>query len=133
MDGWMTSKAAKHHARRQARQKAWRFGQLGETIACWMLRLKGYRILATRFKVPVGEVDIIAKRGDLLVFVEVKSRRARGPVEQPVSPKQQKRITRAARAYVQHNQALAGHDMRFDLILVRRWALPLHIMGAWRV
>ena len=117
---------------RIGRRRAFRFGHLGETMAAWALRLKGYRILASRFKTPVGEIDLVACRSNVLVFVEVKSRRAQGVVDQPVSPKQQQRITRAALAFIQQNQAFAEHDMRFDLVLVRPWALPRQIRGAWR-
>ena len=117
---------------RTARRQAFRFGHLGETVAAWALRLKGYRILASRFKTPVGEIDLVACRGGTLVFVEVKSRRMQGVGEQPVSPKQQRRISRAALAFIQQNQTLASHDIRFDLMLVRPWALPQQIRGAWR-
>jgi len=117
---------------RLARRRAFRFGHLGETLAAWTLRLKGYRILASRFKTPVGEIDLVARRGNVLVFVEVKSRRAAGVGDQPVSSKQQQRITRAALAFVQQNQTFADHDMRFDLVLVHPWALPRQIRGAWR-
>ena len=116
-----------------ARRRAFRFGRLGETMAAWALRLKGYRILASRFKTPVGEIDLVACRSSVLVFVEVKSRRGQGVGEQPVSPKQQRRITRAAQAFVQQNQTFADYDMRFDLVLVRPWALPRQIRGAWRM
>jgi len=116
-----------------ARRQAFRFGHLGETVAAWALRLKGYRILASRFKTPVGEIDLVACRGSVLVFVEVKSRRGQGVSDQPISPKQQQRIARAALAFVQQNQAFASHDMRFDLVLVRSWALPRQIEGAWRI
>jgi len=117
---------------RTTRRRAFRFGHLGETIAAWTLRLKGYRILARRFKTPVGEIDLVASRGRLLIFVEVKSRHGQGDGAQPISPKQQQRITRAALAFVQQNQIFAHHDMRFDLMLVRPWAIPLHIKDAWR-
>ena len=115
-----------------ARRRAFRFGHLGETVAAWALRLKGYRIVASRFKAPVGEIDLIACRGNLLVFVEVKSRRARKDGDPPVSHHQQQRISRAALAFVQQNQSFAGHDMRFDLMLVQPWALPVQIKDAWR-
>ena len=56
------------------RQKAWRYGQAAETICALSLQLRGYRILARQFKTPLGEVDIIARRGRVLVFIEVKAR-----------------------------------------------------------
>ncbi len=114
------------------RQRAWRFGHLGETMAAWTLRLKGYRILASRFKTPVGEIDLICRRGKLVVFVEVKARRQQVTDDPPVSKKQQRRILHAAEAFIQRNPALADHDMRFDLMLVRPWAWPVQIRDAWR-
>jgi len=118
---------------RLARRRAFRFGHLGETVAAWSLRLKGYRILASRFKTPVGEIDLVACRSNVLIFVEVKSRRAQGLGDLPVSIKQQKRIARAALAFVQQNQAFADHEVRFDLVLVHPWTLPRQIRAAWRV
>ena len=56
------------------RRKAWKFDRFAEGLSAWGLRLKGYRILARGFRVPVGEIDIIARRGRVLVFVEVKAR-----------------------------------------------------------
>jgi len=56
------------------RQKAWRYGQAAEAICTLSLRLRGYRILARRFKTPLGEIDIIARRGNRIAFIEVKAR-----------------------------------------------------------
>ena len=114
------------------RQRAWRFGHVGETMAAWALRLKGYRVLATRFKTPVGEIDLICRRGKRLVFVEVKARRRQESDDLPVTRKQQRRIAHAALAFVQRNPALADHYMRFDLVLVRPWAWPTQIEDVWR-
>jgi len=114
------------------RRRAFWFGQRGEMIAAWALRLKGYRIVASRFKTPVGEIDLVARRHNLLVFVEVKSRRGRGGMDRPISHRQQQRIIRAASAFVQQNPAFAKHDMRFDLMIIRPWRFPRHIRGAWR-
>jgi len=119
-------------SKKTTRKKAWQFGHLGESIAAWTLRLKGYSILATRFKTPVGEVDLVARKGQLLVFVEVKTRRRQGMKEQLISSKQQRRIGRAASAFVQKHPETSGFAMRFDFILVRPWRMPLHIQNAWR-
>ena len=59
---------------RERRRKAWRWGRLAESAAAALLRLKGFRILARGYKVPVGEIDIVARRGRLVLFVEVKAR-----------------------------------------------------------
>jgi putative endonuclease len=57
------------------KQTAEKFGRFAETLAAWSLRIKGFRIIARGFRTPVGEIDIIARRGGLLVFIEVKARR----------------------------------------------------------
>ena len=60
------------------RQRAFRAGRAAETLCCWALRLKGYRILARNWKTPVGEADIVARRGRVLAFIEVKARASHG-------------------------------------------------------
>ncbi|MBL4690208.1 MAG: YraN family protein [Rhodospirillales bacterium] len=114
------------------KQKAWRFGQFAETIAVWYLRVRGYRVLARRFRCRAGEIDIVARRRRLLVFVEVKARRHLAAAADALRPRQAARITRAAEAFVQAHRSLAGLDQRFDVILVvpRRW--PVHLVDAWR-
>ena len=114
------------------KQKAWRFGQFAETIAVWYLRVRGYRVLARRFRCRAGEIDIVARRRRLLVFVEVKARRHLAAAADALRPRQAARITRAADAFVQSHRSLAGLDQRFDVILVvpRRW--PVHLVDAWR-
>jgi putative endonuclease len=115
-----------------ARRKAWRFGQFGELLCSIILRLKGYRILAQRYKTPVGEIDLIGSKGRLLIFVEVKSRRSRLKLEQPVSARQRRRIERAALSFIQHHSTYIDYAMRFDLMQVYPWSLPVHCVGAWR-
>lgn len=114
------------------KQKAWKFGRLAETLAAWHLRVRGYRIVARGFRVPVGEIDIIARRGDTLVFVEVKARTDPEAAAGALSSRQTRRITRAAGAFVQARPKLAGLDQRFDVILVCPWRLPVHMVDAWR-
>lgn len=78
------------------RKAAEKRGRRAELIACTLLRLKGYRILAERVRAPVGEIDIIATRGNTLVFVEVKQRRTRAAALESITAKQRRRIERAA-------------------------------------
>src|SRR5690606_797752 len=75
-------------------------GRVAETAAVLRLRLAGWRILARRWRVPVGEVDLIARRGAILAFVEVKARRDLADALSAVTPAQQDRIARAAAAYL---------------------------------
>ncbi len=93
-------------------------GLRAEKLAAWFLRAKGYRILARRYKTPVGEIDLIATRGKTTVFVEVKARGTMDRALESILPKQAARIMRAAEYYmaVQKTQDIA---MRFDVIAIR--------------
>lgn len=116
-------------AERQRRDAA---GRRAEIIGAGLLRLKGYRVLTQRFKTPVGEIDLIARRADQIAFIEVKARPSAAAAIQSVSARQRQRIARAAMVYMQRRPDLAEYHMRFDLILVTPWRLPLHIVDAWR-
>jgi len=118
-----------YHQRRQAQM----LGQRAETLACWYLRLKGYRILARDYKTPVGEIDIIACRGRVLAFVEVKQRKSRAAGLESISMRQQQRIARAAEAYLMRHPDLATRDVRFDVITMTHLSWPHHVPGAWLV
>ena len=112
-------------------REAW--GRWAESLAAWSLRLRGYRILARRFRTPLGEIDLIAQRGRLLAFVELK---ARADLEQALvalSPRQRQRTARAAELFLLRRPDLAEHTLRFDLIAVRPWRLPRHLVDAWRL
>jgi putative endonuclease len=95
-----------------------------------LLRLKGFRIIARDFRVPVGEIDIIARKGRLLAFIEVKARQS--AAEEVLTARQRKRIIRAAEAFMMTRPDLAGLDLSFDLMLVGRWRWPRHLIAAWR-
>ncbi|MCW5696986.1 MAG: YraN family protein [Bauldia sp.] len=113
------------------RVRAERRGRSAETLAAAFLRAKGYRILARRFRVPVGEVDLVAKRGRTLAFVEVKARRTGDAGLEAISPQGRARIARAAEAYLARYPAAAALTLRFDVIVVAPWRLPRHLVGAF--
>jgi putative endonuclease len=115
-----------------ARRAAFRLGVSAERRAAWLLRLKGFRILAVRVKLPVGEIDLIAARGRLVVFVEVKARPDAVTAIEAVTPRARARIARAADAWIARRPRLAARARRFDMVLVtpRRW--PIHIADAFR-
>ncbi|MCW8836227.1 MAG: YraN family protein [Rhodospirillales bacterium] len=117
----------------EAKRKAWRYGVRSELIAAWFLRFKGYRILARGFRTPVGEVDLIARRGRVLVFVEVKARRDVAAAAAAITRGQQQRIARAAGAFIGLHPELAGLDQRYDAIFLIRRKRPVHIEDAWRL
>ncbi|WP_421725508.1 YraN family protein [Bauldia sp.] len=106
------------------RQAAERRGRQAETLAAWWLRLKRYRILARRFRSGAGEIDLIARRGRTLVFVEVKQRANASEGLAAVKPAARRRIARAAELWIGRNPALAGLDRRFDVIVAVPGRLP---------
>jgi len=114
-----------------SRRAAYGLGHRAETIAAWWLRLKGYRILARRHARGTAELDLIARRGKTLVFIEVK---ARGTLEAgmaAVSPRQRRRIVRAAEGFLAVSPEHRGCDVRFDVIVVPPGRLPHHIRAAF--
>ncbi len=120
-------------ARREdvARRSAERRGRRAETLAAWVLRLKGYRILARRYRTPVGEIDLIARRGRLIVFVEVKQRANLAEAVDAVTPATRRRIARAASLWLAVHPAAATLDLRFDVIICVSHRLPRHIRHAF--
>jgi len=124
----LTSGAQKHK-----REEAEKRGRRAETLAVWYLRLKGYRILSRRYRTPVGEVDLIARRGSLLAFIEVKARTSHSEAAHSISRRQQQRIGRAAEHFLAAHSALQDHDIRFDAILVAPRSWPHHLKGAWHL
>ncbi len=115
----------------RARRRAERFGRWAEGLCALALRATGWRILARRLRTPAGEIDIVARRGRVIAFVEVKARRD-SPFSAAPDARQRRRIARAAALFVARNPALAGCDLRFDLMVVRPWRLPRRLADAWR-
>lgn len=98
--------------------------------AAWLIA-HGYRILARRFRSPMGEIDIIAARRYTLIFVEVKARGSLDEAAESITPRQKQRIAAAAEIWLADNPVPAIRDMRFDAILVAPGKLPRHIPGAF--
>ena len=115
------------------RRRAETAGRRAEALCAWVLRIKGYRIVAQRSRQPGGEVDLIAQRFGVLVFVEVKARASTRDAIESVSLRQQSRIIRAAESFVANNAHFAERTLRFDIMLVapRRW--QVHIPNAWHI
>ena len=114
-----------------ARQRAEKHGRRAETLAAMLLRLKGYSILATRHRTPQGEIDLVAKRGRMLAFVEVKARRETDAALEAVSYGARQRIVRAAGLFLSRRPDLADCALRYDIIAVAGWRLR-HLADAWR-
>ena len=118
-------------APRPERQAAFRLGLSAESRAAAYLIAKGYRIVARRWRSPVGEVDIVARRRQVLVFVEVKARDRLDDAAESVTERQQRRIAAAAAAWLAEHPNDAACDIRFDAVLVAPGRLPRHIPAAF--
>ncbi len=105
---------------------------MAEQIAALWLRLKGYRLLARNWRSPMGEIDILARRGDILVLVEVKSRGEFSAAAEALRAEQAHRLRRALDHYVQLHPQFRDLDRRCDCILFARGYLPQHIKNAWQ-
>ena len=112
------------------RRRAESFGRLAETAAVWLLRAKGYRVVARRQRTPGGEIDIVVRRRGVLAAVEVKARVLAS--DDLVTRRQRRRIVRALESYVQYRPQFQGLTWRFDLIVVTPWRMPQHFVDAWR-
>jgi putative endonuclease len=118
---------------REKRVRAYRHGLLAETIAALLLRLKGHRILARRYKTPVGEIDLVALKGKRLAFVEVKQRRRFEDAGWALPTRARRRIVRAAQYWLSSHPDFAGHDIAFDVVLAAPWVWPHYIENAFPV
>jgi putative endonuclease len=120
------------HGPSPERQQRYRRGRRAELVAMALLTAKGYRLLARRFKCPLGEIDLIAVRGRRLAFVEVKRRPTIDAAEWAIPPRQQERIIRAAEHWVARHPAYRQHELGLDVILVVPWRWPVHLANAFQ-
>ena len=114
-----------------ARVAAFRTGVSAESRAAAYLMAKGYRILAKRFRTPYGEIDLVARKRNLLVFIEVKARASLDEAAYAVTPRQQARIIDAAQAWLMTHSEHAEFDLRFDAVLIAPRRLPRHLLAAF--
>ena len=119
-------------ARARSRQAAYRYGHVAEAAAALLLMAKGFRLLARRYRTPLGEIDLIAKRGRLVVFVEVKARPTFHEALESAGPAAERRMTDAADLWLARHPEAAGLDLRYDMILFAPWRLPRHVADAFR-
>lgn len=117
---------------RQNRRRAYFRGHAAEILASAYLRCKGYHIEARGYRKPFGEIDIIARRNNILVAFEVKSRRQMEVALYSISSKQRHRISKALEAFVMERPKFSGFSLRMDVLLVTSFVrLPRHIENAW--
>lgn len=112
------------------RQGAERDGRRGETLAAIWLLLRGWTILGRRVRTPVGEVDLIARRGRTLAFIEVKWRRSADETALSLDHYRLRRVAAAAEALAPRHMR-EGDDVRIDAIFVTRGRLPRHVPNVW--
>jgi putative endonuclease len=117
-------------SRDRKRQAAERRGRWGEALAALYLRLFGWRIVARRVRTPVGEVDLVARRGRTTLFVEVKTRATAAELDLAIDRHRLSRVAAAA-SMLAPRFVRPGDDIRIDVILLAPRALPRHIRNAW--
>ena len=120
------------HVRKQARIKAEQRGRRAETLAAWLLRFKGYKILDMRKQTPHGEIDIIALKGKILAIVEVKQRPTLDQAKDALHNANLSRIEEAAYFYQAKRSKLDNKDIRFDAVYVTAGLRMKHVKDAWR-
>lgn len=116
---------------KQKRVRAEKKGQRGEIFATWALRLKGYRILERQYRTKLGEVDIIARKGDLIAMVEVKARNSVEAALDSVTATAQRRIASAGDLWLAKQRDCARLSVRYDVICIVPGRWPVHRENVW--
>jgi putative endonuclease len=112
------------------RQLAESRGRRAETVAAWWLRLRGWSILARRARVPGGEVDLVARRGRVLAFVEVKQRGTSEAADWSLDQYRLRRVAVAAERLTPR-YARDGDEVRIDALFIVPRRLPRHLPNVW--
>ena len=114
------------------RRKSYRRGHRGEWLAALALMLKGYRIVARRYRTKLGEIDLIARRGDLVLIVEVKARRTLVEAMEAIARESERRIERAADLWLARQPDHGRLSVRFDMVAVLPWRWPVHVENVFQ-
>lgn len=109
------------------KRRSERKGRRAEVLAALALMLKGYRIAALRYRTPVGEIDIVARKGDLIAFVEVKARRNLAAGVDAVGYPAQRRIAAAGELFISRQRNSTRLSWRHDVVVVSPWKWPVHL------
>ena len=112
------------------RQRAEQQGRKAERWASVWLRLKGWKLLASRVKTPRGEIDLVMRRGGIVAFIEVKWRKRAQDLDHAIDAHRLGRVAAAVEC-VAHDYVREGEDMRIDVMLLAPDAMPRHIVNAW--
>ena len=116
----------------RSRRAAYRRGHLAEALAAALLFAKGYRLVARRYRTPLGEIDLIVKRGRIVAFVEVKARAFERDALESVGRSAERRIVDAADLWLAKHPHAVGFDLRYDMVVVAPWRVPKHLPDAFR-
>jgi len=112
--------------------RAQRFGRRAEWLAVFYMRFKGFRVVARDLRLPGGEIDLVLRRGRLLVLLEIKARAGEDLIEEAIGERQWRRIAAAAEQFCARRPGYAELDRRFDALFLARGRWPLHRPDAWR-
>ena len=112
------------------REAAEKRGRQAVRIAGWWLRLKGWQIVGRRLRTPAGEVDLVARRGKMLAFVEVKARGSGAELDLAIDERRLSRVAAAAEILF-YDLAKPGDDMRIDVMLLAPGRPPRHLANVW--
>lgn len=115
----------------EKRSRAERSGRFAETLAAFAYRLRGFEILDRRFRAAGGEIDLVARKRTLLVFVEVKRRADIDSALFAVTYKNRRRMEQAVKSWFARHPRLAQSDVRFDIAAVAGWRVKI-AESAWR-
>ena len=118
--------------RSRGRREAYRYGHFAEAAALLFLLAKGFRPLARRYRTPLGEIDLVVKRGRVIAFVEVKARGLERDALESVGVSSERRIVDAADLWLAKHPAAQGYEVRYDMVLLLPWRLPRHLPDAFR-
>jgi putative endonuclease len=114
------------------RRSAYRHGHFAEALAAALLLAKGYRLLARRYKTPLGEIDLVVKRGNTIAFVEVKARALSRDALESVDAFAERRVVDAADLWLSRHPDAEKFDLRYDMVVVAPWRIPAHLPDAFR-
>lgn len=117
---------------RARRFRAYRKGHWSERAAAVALMVKGYRIVARRHRTKLGEIDLIARKGDLVAIVEVKARRTLAEAMEAIGGQSERRIEAAADLWLARQPDYARLSIRFDMVAVLPWRWPVHVENAFQ-
>ncbi len=116
-----------------SKRRAYRRGHRGEWLAAVALTLKGFRVVARRYRTKLGEIDLIARRGDLVLIVEVKARPSLQEAMDAVGPQAMRRIEAATDLWLARQPDYARLSVRFDLVAILPGKWPVHVPGLFTV